>query len=106
MGKRRISLGLLEETEKLAKKIGTIAACKQAGMSRSTLQQYIVSKTGGFKGSKTGLARKTECLRLATNLKKMKFSTSMRKCWIEAGNRLGINGRTVEHQYIRGLFVP
>ncbi len=109
ISKRKISLGLLQETYRLAKEIGTKKACKQAGISTSSLRHYALIKHGkksAVRSSKYCHLQKYDCFLMAHVLKKQGFSKSMRKCWIEAGNRLGMKGRSVEFQYIRGLWKP
>jgi hypothetical protein len=43
---------------------------------------------------------------MAFKLFNLKWSKSMRRCWIEAGRICGCSGRSVEFQHYRGIWKP
>lgn len=112
---RLYSTGLLEEAYRLAQKVGATEAAKISGVNKHTIRHYIlakkVSEGKAIRKAYPGVHRipedkKKACHKLAFSLFKKRFSTSMRKCWIEAGKRTGVVGRSVEFQYIRGIWKP
>ena len=109
---RKYSLGLLEEAYRLSKEVGPTEACRQSGVKTASLGHFISikRKEAGVKPrkgyGKMTHEQKCECLKLARHLKDSGWHAGMRPCWIEAGKRLGINGRSVEFQYVRGLWNP
>lgn len=109
--KRKYSLGWLEEAYKLSKELGITKAAKLSGVSYETLTKHVlvrklregyVPKPGRFKVSPE---QKQKCWEIAMQLYG-RYSHSTRKCWIEAGRRLGVCGRTVETQFTRGTWKP
>ncbi len=112
---RIYSSGLLEEAYRLSRKIGLKEAARVSGVNKHSLRHYILVKRieSGEPAKKKRPGpntippqKKKECHKLAFALFKKRYSTAMRKCWIEAGRRTGINGRSVEFQYIRGIWKP
>ncbi len=112
---RTYSSGLLEEAYRLCQKVGFKEAARISGVNRNSLRHYVLVKkiTDGTPTRKHKPGpntippqKKKECHKLAFALFKKRYSTSMRKCWIEAGRRTGINGRSVEFQFIRGIWRP
>lgn len=110
--RRRISMGLLEEADRLSQKTTASSACKQAGISVATLKHFQLTKrlaAGSVRKPyycKYTRAQKLKCLAMMEELFRIGFSKSRRKCWIEAGKRVGVNGRSIEFQYVRGIFKP
>jgi hypothetical protein len=111
---RTYSVGLLEEAYQLSKKIGIAKAAKMAGINLNSLRHYctIRKREDGTAGKQpAGFAKitpdqKKKCHAAYLRLYSRGFSKSMRKCWIEAGKQTGVNGRSVEFQYTRGLWKP
>jgi hypothetical protein len=111
---RLYSTGLLEEAHKLSLKVGVAQASVIAGVNKHSLSHYIQAHklANGhtpkpYNGSNAlPPAKKRACVILAFQLFKKGFSRSMRNCWIQAGKRTGVNGRSVEFQYVRGLWKP
>ena len=77
---RRFSIGLLEETDRLAREIGKKKACAQAGMSVEVLKKYRTSKRGPLYAGKSKYTReqKLECIKLQKQLHQSGFSKSTR----------------------------
>lgn len=104
---------ILEEASTLAKEWGLTAACEKTGVSKSVLKQYMLvkrkqdSKTEVAKRknptAKYSDAQKLACLKLA---EQFRTHLGKRKAWIEAGRRTGVNGRSIEMQYDRGIWRP
>lgn len=113
---RRIySLGLLEEAYQLSKKVGLSAAAKLAEVNINSLSHFrqVRRKEEGhvpkeaLGQNRIPAQKKKQCYVMALILfQDYQFSKSMRKCWIEAGKRLGVNGRSIEFQLGRGLWKP
>lgn len=111
LAQRKYSIGLMEEALKLFAKMTLVQAAKLSGVNPNTLKQFALAKrvsegTVGPSKSRIPHAKKQVVYSLAMALHQKGFSRSMRKCWIEAGRRVGISGRTVEFQYVRGLWKP
>lgn len=110
---RKYSVGLLEEAFKLSIKVGMSDASRQTGVNVNSLSHYaqIRRKEAGhvpakLHGRKITDAQKRDCLKLMKRLHDRGFSKGKRKCWIEAGRLLGVNGRSIEFQFVRGLWTP
>ncbi len=111
-GQRKISLGLLEEAFQLSQSIGLTEAAKLAGLNKNSLKHYrtIRLRELGQSGKRGGILRVTQeqkykVFEIQSRLYLRGYG-SKRKCWIEAGRRVGVSGRTVEFQYVRGLWIP
>lgn len=110
---RIYSLGLLDEALKLGKKVGLPKAALESGVNINSLRHYSQvkkiengHKTKPYKGSnRIDPDLKRACLNVYRQLHASEFG-GHRKCWIEAGKRVGINGRSVEFQYVRGIWKP
>lgn len=109
---RKYSLGLLDEAYKLYKEVGRSEAARISGVGIESLSKYIAVKKrlDGIpprpSKSKMSNQQKQTCWEVASYLHARGFSGAKRKCWIEAGKRVGINGRSVEMQFDRGLWAP
>jgi len=110
---RVYSVGLLEEAYKLSKEVGLGEAARVTEVNANSLSHYtqIRRREEGHKPKKIGGrritdAQKKDCLKIMQMLHQRGFSKGRRKCWIEAGKRIGVNGRSVEFQYVRGLWTP
>ena len=111
---RKYSLGLLEEAFQLSEKIGPAKAALEAGVNKNSLIHYRLlrlrelgrsRKAGPLKKNNIDPVKKRKCFETYQRLHAAKFGCH-RKCWIEAGNRTGINGRSVEMQWVRGIWNP
>ena len=111
---RFYSLGLLEEAFQLSEKVGPVEAAKVSGVNRNSLMHYRLirrremgHKSKPRKAGKNAIdpVKKKKCFEMFQHLHRARFGAK-RKCWIEAGERLGINGRSVEFQVVRGIWVP
>ncbi len=111
---RKYSLGLLEEAFILSNKIGVRQAAQEAGINVNSLVHYrlIRRRELGCKKQRPYVrnnamdpAKKRACYLMFKRLHEAKFG-GKRKCWIEAGNRTGVNGRSVEMQVTRGIWAP
>lgn len=111
---RKYSVWLLEEMYRLYKRTGSIAkAAKQAGVNYNSAKHYILvskklagEKLGANRSEKVSPAVKQKVYELAHKLKRSGFARGMRDCWIAAGGAYGVSGRTVEFQYVRGIWSP
>lgn len=112
--RRKYSLGLLEEAFKLSNKVGPTEAARVSGVNVNSLTHYrgIRMAEEGHKPKarihkhSIDPIKKYKCYQTFLLLVKAKFSRSKRHCWIEAGKRTGINGRSVEFQVVRGIYKP
>lgn len=111
---RTYGVGLLEEAYQLSKQVGLTKAAKLSEVNRNSLSHYAI-----IRRREEGTARKQperirritpqqkkQCYSAYLLLVRQGFSKSKRKCWIEAGKRTGVNGRSVEFQFVRGLWNP
>lgn len=111
-GARKYSVGLLEEAYSLSLKLGATKAAQVSGVKLKSLLAFITVRrkmegTIGLPRSSLKITeqQKEECYRLAIMFKRA-GERSIRKCWIRAGQIVGCNGRSVEFQYVRGLWTP
>lgn len=108
-------LGLLEEAFILSEKIGPKKASIESGVNINSLSHYRQIRRRNQPGFKPRVIaprknsidplKKRACFEVYKQLLAAKFA-GKRKCWIEAGKRVGINGRSVEFQYVRGIWAP
>lgn len=111
---RLYSLGLLEEAFKLSKKVGIAEASRVSGVNYNSLIHYrlIRLREEGRVSRKIKRSnsidpvKKRRCYEVYLDLVARRYSRSRRKCWIEAGKMTGVNGRSVEFQFIRGIYTP
>lgn len=114
---RTCSPEILAEGEKLAKEMGCAKAAKTLGISENVLRYYIIGKRNREKlernrhvhqqlyeqkNGKYTMAQKIACIDLAYSISKhAKFS--LKKSFISAGERLGVNGYSIQKMYQAGL---
>lgn len=113
MALRKHSLGALEQAYQLKKTMTRREACEKTGVSVSAFNTYAQ-----FRRRQEGIPHKSatkskippdireKVYRLASLLYKRGWSNNQRKCWIEAGNRFSVNGRSIEGHYRKGLWTP
>lgn len=113
---------LLDEAVELAKSVGYPTAAKMTGVNKNSIHMHARIQKGraGLASRKDGsrytLAQKQACVRLAQSLmasdetkdKKCRWGVQKVRKWqhrpafIEAGRRLGMNGRSIEWLWVSG----
>lgn len=103
---RKYSLGLLQEALKLSEQVGLKEAERISGVNTAAIRTYRQVKCGPrqVRKRKSTPEQNQRCLELAQKLFRSGFSRGMRKCWVEAGRLMGINGKTVENRYVAGIW--
>lgn len=111
---------LIDEAVAIARTMGIPKAVKKTGVNKWTIIQQKKRMRGptGREGNRYTLAQKRALVAMAQRLMGS-GETRMRKCggkmvafpkyghrtaFIEAGRRLGMNGRAIEYQWVNGLF--
>ena len=102
---------ILDEAVALAKTEGIGEASRIVGISKEVIRQH--ARVRALENNKTEVIKrrrtqpkysdeqKLACLKFAEQFKPY---LGKRRAWIEAGRRLGVNGRSIEMQFDRGLF--
>lgn len=112
---------IIEEALRLARTMGERAAAEKTGVNKWTIQERKKKLRGptGRDGSRYTLAQKRALVEMAKGLMRsgeiktrrarggkmvQQPKWAHRPAFIEAGRRLGMNGRVIEYQWVNGLF--